>query len=83
MFKHHLLHTQDWCIPIENEIKETCMHEEGASGRSQMEKEVQSMGKKGLATQEEYGNIARVCRDGTRKSNAHLEWNLAKDLKDN
>ncbi|GAB0207209.1 mitochondrial enolase superfamily member 1 [Grus japonensis] len=38
------------------------------------------MWKKGLATWEEYRDVVRVCRDATRK--AHLELNLARDVKD-
>lgn len=30
-----------------------------------------------------YKNIVRVCRDATRKATAHLELNLAKDVKNN
>ncbi|GAB0190397.1 mitochondrial enolase superfamily member 1 [Grus japonensis] len=41
------------------------------------------MWKKGLATWEEYRNIVRVYRDATRKAKAHLELNLARDVKDN
>ncbi|GAB0204380.1 mitochondrial enolase superfamily member 1 [Grus japonensis] len=41
------------------------------------------MWKKGLATWEEYENIVRECRDATRKAKAHLELNLARDVKDN
>ena len=46
-------------------------------------REVHSMWKKGLATWEEYRNVVRVCRDATRKAKAHLELNLARDVKDN
>ncbi|GAB0202805.1 mitochondrial enolase superfamily member 1 [Grus japonensis] len=46
-------------------------------------KEVYRMWKKGLATWEEYRNVVRVRRDATRKAKAHLELNLARDVKDN
>ncbi|PKU32960.1 hypothetical protein llap_16734 [Limosa lapponica baueri] len=46
-------------------------------------KEVYRMCKKGLATWEEYRNVVRVCRDAMRKAKAHLELNLARDVKDN
>ncbi|GAB0185471.1 mitochondrial enolase superfamily member 1 [Grus japonensis] len=46
-------------------------------------KEFYRMWKKGLATWEEYRNVVRVCRDATRKAKAHLELNLARDVKDN
>lgn len=43
-------------------------------------KEILSMWEKGLATWEECRNIARVCRNATRKSKALLDLNLAKDV---
>ncbi|GAB0190273.1 hypothetical protein GRJ2_001492600 [Grus japonensis] len=46
-------------------------------------KKVYRMWKKELATWEEYRNIVRVRRDATRKAKAHLELNLARDVKDN
>ncbi|GAB0186733.1 mitochondrial enolase superfamily member 1 [Grus japonensis] len=49
----------------------------------QGKKEVYRMWKKGLATWEEYRNAVRVCRDATRKAKAHLELNVARDVKDN
>ncbi|PKU39258.1 rna-directed dna polymerase from mobile element jockey-like [Limosa lapponica baueri] len=41
------------------------------------------MRKKGLATWDDYGNIIRLFRDAMRKAKAHLELNLARDIKDN
>jgi len=35
------------------------------------------------ATWEEYRNVVRACRDATKKAKAHLELNLARDVKDN
>ncbi|GAB0195017.1 mitochondrial enolase superfamily member 1 [Grus japonensis] len=46
-------------------------------------KEVYRMWKKGPPTWEEYRNVVKVCRDATRKAKAHLELNLARDVKDN
>jgi len=46
-------------------------------------KKVYGMWKEGQATEEEYSNIVRVCRDATRKAKVHLELNLARDVKDN
>jgi len=39
--------------------------------------------KEGQATWEEYRNMVRTCRNGTRKAKAHLELKLARDVKDN
>ena len=41
------------------------------------------MWKEGQATREEYRNVARACRDTTRKAKAHLELNLARDVRNN
>ncbi|GAB0189155.1 mitochondrial enolase superfamily member 1 [Grus japonensis] len=59
------------------------MDEQGAPGKLKGKKEVYRMWKKGLATWEEYRNVVRECRDATRKAKAHLELNLARDVKDN
>jgi len=39
--------------------------------------------KEGQATWEEYRNVVRACREVTRKSKAHLELNLTRDVKNN
>ena len=36
-----------------------------------------------MATWEEYRNAVGACRDTTKKANAHLELNIAKEVKDN
>ena len=46
-------------------------------------KKVHDMWKKGLTTWEQYKNVVRDCRDATRKVKAHLELNLAKEIKNN
>jgi len=46
-------------------------------------RKVQGMWKEGQATWEEYRNIVRACRDATRKVKAHLELNLARDVRNN
>uniref|UniRef100_A0A803Y5L6 Uncharacterized protein n=1 Tax=Meleagris gallopavo TaxID=9103 RepID=A0A803Y5L6_MELGA len=46
-------------------------------------KKAHEMWKNGLTTWEEYRNVARACRDATRKAKARLELNLAKVIKDN
>lgn len=49
----------------------------------EQKKKVYEVRKKGLATLEEYKNIVRACRDAVRKVKAHLELNLAREVKDN
>ena len=44
---------------------------------------VYGMWKEGQATWEEYRNVVRTCREAMRKAKAHLELNLARDVKDN
>uniref|UniRef100_A0A8B9C3Y3 Reverse transcriptase domain-containing protein n=1 Tax=Anser brachyrhynchus TaxID=132585 RepID=A0A8B9C3Y3_9AVES len=44
---------------------------------------VYNLWKRGRATQEDYKDVARLCRDKIRKSKAHLELNLATAVKDN
>lgn len=49
----------------------------------EQKKKVYEVQKKGLATLEEYKNIVRACRDAVRRVKAHLELNLAREVKDN
>jgi len=46
-------------------------------------RKVHGMWKEGQAICKEYRNVVRACRDVTRKAKAHLELNLARDVKDN
>jgi len=46
-------------------------------------RKVYGMWKVGQAAWKEYRNVVRACRDATRKAKAHLELNLARDVKDN
>jgi len=45
-------------------------------------KKVYAMWKEGQVTWEEYRNIVRVSRNGTRKTKIHLELRLVRDIKD-
>jgi len=44
-------------------------------------RKVHGIRKEGQATWEEYRNVARVCRDATRKAKAHMELKLARDVR--
>jgi len=46
-------------------------------------RKVRGMWKEGQATREEYRNVVRARRDATRKAKAHLELNVARDVKNN
>ena len=86
LFKHHLLHAQDWCIPMSKKSRK------GGRTPAWMSKEilvklkwkkVYGMWKERQATWEEYRNIVRACREKTMKAKVHLALNLARDVKDN
>lgn len=46
-------------------------------------KKVYTSWKQGQVTQEEYRDTVQLCRDGAKKAKAHLELNLARDVKGN
>jgi len=46
-------------------------------------RKVHRMWQEGQATWEEYRNVVRACRDAKWKAKAHLELNLARDVKNN
>ena len=46
-------------------------------------KKIHEMWEKRLSTCKEYRNVVWDCRDATKKAKAHLEFNLAKEVKDN
>ena len=46
-------------------------------------RKVHGMWKERQATWEEYSNVVTACRDATRKAKAHLQLNLARDVKNN
>jgi len=87
LFKHHFFHAQERCIPLRKKSRK------GGSRPAWMSKEllveirwkrkVHEMWKEGQATWEEYRNVVRACRDAMRKAKAHLELNLARDVKNN
>ncbi|XP_068809550.1 uncharacterized protein [Struthio camelus] len=87
IFKHHLLQAQDRCIPLRKKSSKAGRRPAWMSkellAKLQQKKEVYRMWKRGQATWEEYRDVVRVCRDATRKTKAHLELNLARDVKDN
>jgi len=46
-------------------------------------RKIYGMWKEGQATWKEYRNFVKARREATRKAKAHLELNLARDVKDN
>ncbi|GAB0206526.1 hypothetical protein GRJ2_003118200 [Grus japonensis] len=85
IFKHHFLQAQDRCIPKNRKSSKggrtpAWMSKELLE-KLKGKKEVYRMWKKGLATWEEYRNVVSVCSNA-RKAKAHLELNLARDVKD-
>jgi len=87
LFKHHFLHAQERCIPLRKKSTE------GGKRPAWMNKELlaelrwkrksHGMWKEGQATWEEYRNVVRACRDSARKAKAHLEFSLARDVRNN
>jgi len=51
--------------------------------RFQEKKRIYLLWKKGLATQREYKEVVRICREKIRKAKAKLEHNLATVVKEN
>ncbi|GAB0207763.1 hypothetical protein GRJ2_003242000 [Grus japonensis] len=87
VFKHHFLRAQDQCIPKSRKSSKGGRRPAWMSKelleKLKGKKEVYRMWKKGLATWEEYRDVVRECRGATRKAKAHLELNLAGEVKDN
>jgi len=86
LFKHHFLHAQDWCIAMNKKSSKGGRRPAWMSkkllAKLKWKRKVHGMWKEGQATWEEYRNIVRACREATRKAKAHLELNLARDVRD-
>jgi len=82
-----LLHAQERCIPLSKKSRKRGRRPAWLNKELLEElrwkRKVHRMWKEGQATWEEYRNVARTCRDATRKAKAHLELNLAGDVKNN
>jgi len=84
-FTCHFLHAQEWCTSLRKKSRK------GGGRPAWMSKEllaelrwkrkVHGMWNEGQTTWEEYRNVARTCRDAMRKAKAHMELNLARDIK--
>jgi len=59
------------------------MVKSGILAKVRWKRKVHGMWKEGQATWEEYRKVVRACRDATRKAKAHLELNLARDVRNN
>ncbi|KFW61745.1 hypothetical protein AS28_00352, partial [Pygoscelis adeliae] len=95
MFKDHLLQAQERCIPtkrksgknarrpawMNKELLDKLKHKKEAYRGKK--RRVYRLWKKGQATQEEYRDLVRSCREEMRKAKAQLERNLAAVVKDN
>ncbi|KFO59554.1 hypothetical protein N302_13641, partial [Corvus brachyrhynchos] len=87
VFKNHLLEAQEQGTPV--------CHKSSKWGRRPAwlnrellvklrgKKLIYDLWKKGQATQEEYKDVVRSCREGIRKAKAQLEFNLATVIKEN
>ncbi|KAK4832789.1 hypothetical protein QYF61_025657 [Mycteria americana] len=63
--------------------KTTSLAEQESFGWNSGKKGVYDLWKKGQATQEDYKDVMRLCREKSRRSKAQLELNLATAIKDN
>jgi len=86
LFKHHFLHAQDQCIPLRKKSRKggrrPAWRSKNLLEKLRWKRKVCGMWKEGQATWEEYRNVVKACRDATRKAKVHLEFNLARDVKD-
>jgi len=87
LFKHHFLHAQERCVPVRKKFRKrgrtpTWMSKEFLA-ELRWKRKVHEMWKEGQATWEGYRNVVRACKDVMRNAKAHLELNLARDVKDN
>jgi len=87
LFKRHFLHAQERCIPLSKKSRKgdrrpAWLNKE-LLAEFRWKRKVHGMWKDGQATWEEYRNVVRACRDATRKAKARLEFNLARDVKNN
>ncbi|GAB0184205.1 mitochondrial enolase superfamily member 1 [Grus japonensis] len=63
--------------------KKTSLAEQRALAGTQGKNPAYDLGKKGQATQEDYKDVVRLCREQIRRAKAQLELNLATAIKDN
>ncbi|KAK4806898.1 hypothetical protein QYF61_012619 [Mycteria americana] len=79
--------TQEGSIHNEQELRqkcqEACVDEQELLAKLKHKKEAYRGSKQGRVTWEEYRNIVQASRDEVRKAKAHLELNLANDVKGN
>ena len=63
--------------------KKTILAEQRALAGTQEKKESLRPSEEGQATQEDYKDVVRLCREKIRRAKAQLELNLATAIKDN
>ncbi|PKU35817.1 hypothetical protein llap_9497 [Limosa lapponica baueri] len=69
---------------IRQKSQEACMNEQGAPERAEKQKKEAYRGwKQGQLDWEEYRETIRVVRNQIRQAKAHIELNLARDIKGN
>jgi len=87
LFKRHFLHAQDRCIPMSKKSskggRRPAWMSKELPAELKWKRKVYGMWKEGQTTWEEHRNVVRACREAMRKAKAHLELNLARDVKDN
>ncbi|KFQ45895.1 hypothetical protein N333_10923, partial [Nestor notabilis] len=88
IFKDHQLEAQDCCIPTKRKCSRRArrppwMDRELLRKLRGGKKEAYRRWKGGQVAWEEYRNVVREAGDWGRKAKAHLELNLARDIKNN
>uniref|UniRef100_A0A8B9EVU5 Interferon induced with helicase C domain 1 n=1 Tax=Amazona collaria TaxID=241587 RepID=A0A8B9EVU5_9PSIT len=87
IFKDHLLQAQERCIPTRRKFSRRARRppwmDKELLSKIRKKKEAYKRWKQGQAAWGEYRDVVREARDQVRKAKAHLELNLARDVKDN
>jgi len=85
LFKRHFLYAQEQCIPLRKKSSKGSRRPAWLNkellAEIRQKRKLNGMWNEGQTTWEEYRNVVRACRDATRKAKAHLELNLARDVK--
>uniref|UniRef100_A0A8B9FZE2 E3 ubiquitin protein ligase n=1 Tax=Amazona collaria TaxID=241587 RepID=A0A8B9FZE2_9PSIT len=87
IFKDHLLQAQERCIPTRRKFSRRARRrpwmDKELLSKIRRKKEAYKRWKQGQAAGEGYRDVVWEARDQVRKAKAHLELNLARDVKDN
>jgi len=87
LFKRHFHRAQERCIPLRKKCskggRRPAWLNRELLAELKWKRNVHGMWKDGQTAWEKYRNVVRACRDVTRKAKAHLEFKLARNVKNN